>query len=53
MIKAVVEGQFSLPPHLLEVVDGDGGGSSLALQSCSRDLNVALCNVMGVRLELA
>lgn len=53
MIKAATDGQFSLPPRLLGVMGGDGGGSSLALQSCSRDLNVAVCNVMGVGLEPA
>lgn len=37
------------------VVDGDGGSSSLALQSCrkGRDPNVAVCNVMGLGLEPA
>lgn len=51
-----IEGRAVLAvTHLLGVVDGDEGGSSLALQSCGkgRDPNVAVCNVMGLRLEPA
>ena len=51
-----IEGRVVLTvTYLLGVVDGDEGGSSLALQSCrkGRDPNVAVCNVMGLGLEPA